>query len=61
MDRALVCLRSLSPEMRAEVLDALEPVADATTEIVTENDEPAEEPRTFSVAEARALLGLPAA
>lgn len=60
MDRALVCLRSLSPEQRAEVLEHLEPVAD-TDEIVTEDDEPAEEPRTFSVAEARSLLGLSAA
>lgn len=59
MDRALVALRSLSPEQRAEVLADLEPATDP---------EPAEEPeeapaeldpepeRSYSLAEARALL-----
>lgn len=57
-DLALLCLRSLSPDKRAEVLNALDPTPE---EIVTVDDEPAEEPRTFTVAEARSLLGLPAA
>lgn len=63
LDRALVCLRSLTPEQRAEVLGALEPVATAEAEEAPQIDEtePAEEPRTFSPAEARALLASSAA
>lgn len=59
MDRALVCMRSLTPEQRAEVLAEIEPSADEPTiEDGTEDVQPAEEPRTFSAAEARALLGI---
>lgn len=52
MDRALVSLRALTPEQRAEVLAEVDPPAEVPAEV-----EPAEEPRTFTIAEARALLG----
>lgn len=59
IDRALVCVRSLTPEQRDELLAKIdEPEADdATADETPDADEPADEPRTFSVAEARALLG----
>jgi HK97 family phage prohead protease len=59
VDRALVSLRSLTPEQRTVVLAELdaEPVADEA-DPSDESDAPAEEPRTYSLAEARALLGL---
>lgn len=65
-DRALVCLRSLTPEQRAEVLADLGdianwPVVDLTDEPTTDDapaTDAAEEPRGVSVAEARALLGI---
>lgn len=58
-DRALVALRSLSPEQQRIVASQFvafdaEAFADTLKEIVDEL--PAEEPRTFTVAEARALL-----
>jgi HK97 family phage prohead protease len=61
MDRALVSLRSLTPEQRAAVLDQLDDPADEPTVAADDEEQPAEEPRTFSLAEARALLGAPAA
>ena len=59
MDRALVALRSLSPEQRAEVIADLEPAEDVEPESAPEEvpAEPEAEPvRSFSLAEARALL-----
>lgn len=60
LDRALVALRSLTPEQRAEVLAAeVDPVAtdeDATTDDAVTVE--ADEPRGMSVTEARALLGI---
>jgi uncharacterized protein len=53
MDRALVSLRALTPEQRAEVLAEVDPPAEVLAEV-----EPVEEPRTFTIAEARALLGV---
>lgn len=53
-----LALRSLSPEQRAEVLAQLAPEEEpASSDPIADADEP-EEPRTFSVAEARALLGI---
>lgn len=58
-DRALVCLRSLTPEERAEVLAEIDPPApDASADEPDATDPPADEPRGVSVAEARALLGI---
>lgn len=67
-DLALVCLRSLSPEQRDEVLALLDdrgagepPADDVDTIIADEPDddgEPAAKSEPLSVAEARALLGL---
>lgn len=51
MDRALVSLRALTPEQRAEVLAEVDPPAEVPAEV-----EPVEEPRTYTIAEARALL-----
>jgi phage head maturation protease len=51
MDRALVSLRALTPEQRAEVLAEVDPPAEVLAEVA-----PVEEPRTFTIAEARALL-----
>jgi len=54
LDRALVCLRSLSLEQRAEVLAELDPADQAD-----ESDGAVETPEPrFTVAEARALLGI---
>jgi HK97 family phage prohead protease len=62
-DRALVSVRSLSNEQRTALLAQLDgdgaggdepPAAPPATD---EPDEPADEPRMFTVAEARALLG----
>lgn len=61
-DLALVCLRSLSPEQREEVLalldDGEQPAAEPDT--IVESDEPETEPKSapLSAAEARALLGI---
>lgn len=52
MDRALVSLRALTPEQRAEVLAEVDPPAEVPAEVAL-----VEEPRTFTIAEARALLG----
>jgi HK97 family phage prohead protease len=58
MDRALVALRSLTPEQRAEVLSDIDPEEDLEpVEEAPAADELDPEPvRTYSVAEARALL-----
>jgi len=56
LDRALVSARSLNDEQRQALLAEL---SDEATEPVVEDPAPVEEPpaRTYSVAEARALLG----
>lgn len=63
MDRALVSLRALTPEQRAEIVAEVasggsgdKPPAPPITS-VDDAEPPDEEPRTFTVAEARALLG----
>jgi uncharacterized protein len=60
-DRALVCVRSLTDEQRTALLAQIDGSGDGGDEppadTVAAADEPAEEPRTFTVAEARALLG----
>lgn len=69
MDRALVCMRSLSPEQRAEVIGAVveavteEPPPEELAPPAPEVEEiPEVEPvRSFTVAEARALLASAAA
>lgn len=55
IDRALVCLRSLTDEQRAEVL------ADLSPSTIPELAPVAEEPRSYTIAEARALLASAAA
>lgn len=68
-DLALVCLRSLSPERRDEVLSLLddeersdESVDDIVDDVIESDDiEPDVKSEPLSISEARALLGLPAA
>lgn len=56
IDRALVCVRSLTDEQRSALLAQIDGESDTPADDPA-TDEPADEPRTFSVAEARALLG----
>jgi HK97 family phage prohead protease len=58
VDRVLVSARSLSPDQRAEVLAELtDPATDEVAGMIVVDETPAPEPvRTFTIAEARALL-----
>lgn len=59
----VLSLRSLSPDQRAEVLAELtDPMTDEVADMIVVDETPAEPVRTFTIAEARALLpGIPAA